>query len=528
MALEAITEYNAHMTKQTQARQAGSTTAEIPAVDPLKTAIELLDREGYSVDIQGARQVYVNRDLRMSQIEWVGFDMDYTLALYNQKALDALSVKHTVHTLIEKHGYPESISTIEPDPDFAIRGLVIDKKLGNVFKMDSHRYVGRVFHGLEPAPPEVKRAYHDDPVKIESGRFVLVDTLFSLPETFLFATLIDRLQADGKRDLDYQKIYDDVRAAIDLAHADGRIKREILADIPKFIGRDPDLAATLHKWRSAGKKLFLLTNSEFYYSNEVMAYILEGQDSSYPSWKHFFDVSITSAMKPSFFRSDEPFMRLDYEGQSLGTESKTFEKHSIYQGGNVADFERMLGIRGSSVLYVGDHIYGDIVRSKRDSSWRTAMIIQEMEAELQKHGLMVDELRRYADLDVRLAHLDSDLNAQKDALEQVDEAYGAKNDQSEETKATVAHVSRELKWSVDRLSKMRKEVVRSLIHLDEEISANFNPYWGLLFKEGAEHSTFGGQMVAHAGLYTSRVSNFRQYSPLQYFRARRQTMPHEI
>ena len=28
-----------------------------------------------------ARRVYVNRSLRMENVEWVGFDMDYTLAI---------------------------------------------------------------------------------------------------------------------------------------------------------------------------------------------------------------------------------------------------------------------------------------------------------------------------------------------------------------------------------------------------------------------------------------------------------------
>lgn len=29
-------------------------------------------------------RVYCNRSLRLDQIDWVGFDMDYTLAVYDQ------------------------------------------------------------------------------------------------------------------------------------------------------------------------------------------------------------------------------------------------------------------------------------------------------------------------------------------------------------------------------------------------------------------------------------------------------------
>jgi hypothetical protein len=38
---------------------------------------------------------------------------------------------------------------------------------------------------------------------------------------------------------------------------------------------------------------------------------------------------------------------------------------------------------------------------------------------------------------------------------------------------------------------------------------------------------FGEQVEDYACLYTSRVSNLLQYSPLRYFRAPRDKMPHE-
>lgn len=38
----------------------------------------------------------------------------------------------------------------------------------------------------------------------------------------------------------------------------------------------------------------------------------------------------------------------------------------VFQGGSVADLHALLGIKNASrVLYVGDHIYGDILRSKK-------------------------------------------------------------------------------------------------------------------------------------------------------------------
>jgi hypothetical protein len=37
---------------------------------------------------------------------------------------------------------------------------------------------------------------------------------------------------------------------------------------------------------------------------------------------------------------------------------------------------------GDAVLYVGDHIYGDILKSKQASLWRPCMVVQELEDEI--------------------------------------------------------------------------------------------------------------------------------------------------
>ena len=42
----------------------------------------------------------------------------------------------------------------------------------------------------------------------------------------------------------------------------------------------------------------------------------------------------------------------------------------------------MIGARGSDVLYVGDHIFGDILKSKKIRGWRTFLIVPELAKEL--------------------------------------------------------------------------------------------------------------------------------------------------
>jgi 5'-nucleotidase len=74
----------------------------------------------------------------------------------------------------------------------------------------------------------------------------------------------------------------------------------------------------------------------------------------------------------------------------------------------------------------------------------------------------------------------------------------------------------------------RQELVTQLIHLDRELEAHFNPYWGPIFLARNELSIFGSQVNLYADLYTSSLSNFLAWSPLQYFRAQRPLMPHEV
>ena len=42
----------------------------------------------------------------------------------------------------------------------------------------------------------------------------------------------------------------------------------------------------------------------------------------------------------------------------------------------------MIKSQGKDVLYVGDHIYGDILRSKKQRGWRTFLVVPEMMQEL--------------------------------------------------------------------------------------------------------------------------------------------------
>ena len=52
-----------------------------------------------------------------------------------------------------------------------------------------------------------------------------------------------------------------------------------------YIIDDPDPPATLHRFRSAGKRLFLLTNSGLGLHQAVMSYLLDKRLPGYSSWR---------------------------------------------------------------------------------------------------------------------------------------------------------------------------------------------------------------------------------------------------
>ena len=95
-------------------------------------------------------RVYANRNLELDRMRLIGFDMDYTLALYDQPRMEMLSIAATVDKLVALKGYPESIRGLTYDSRFGIRGLIIDRETGNIIKPDRYGSPGRAFHGRKP------------------------------------------------------------------------------------------------------------------------------------------------------------------------------------------------------------------------------------------------------------------------------------------------------------------------------------------------------------------------------------------
>ncbi|HWL87274.1 MAG TPA: HAD-IG family 5'-nucleotidase [Polyangiaceae bacterium] len=485
------------------------------------------------------RRVFSNRDLRMSGITWIGFDMDYTLAIYDQPEMDRLSIDATLDKLVRR-GYPTFIVDIPQELDFAVRGLLIDKRFGHILKMDRYKHVSKGYHGFRQlSKDELRALYHAKKLRPATARYHWIDTLYALSEASLYAALVDALEK-RKQAVDYARLFMDIRECIDEAHRDGTILDAVINDLPRFVRRDPNLALTLHKLRSAGKKLFLLTNSRWPYTEKMMTYLLGGAMVEYPSWRNYFDIVTVAATKPAFFQERRPLLeRVPSEGEGhVRPATFPLERGKIYEGGNLHDFERALGVSGDQVLYVGDHIYGDILRSKKESVWRTAMIIQELETEVQAHQACADDFEQTQRLEDARERLEDDLRfyqaRYKELTRSIEHGDGAGAGRaSGEAKANgmrTAELEAErgrVKRSVERVRGRLRAVESELEVLERRIDSRFHPFWGALLKEGTEESSFGAQVEEYACVYTSRVSNFLAYSPQQHYRGARDVMAHE-
>ncbi len=495
-------------------------------LDPVVRAVLGGPRAG-GRDVPASRQIFVNRNLRMDKIEVVGFDMDYTLAIYQLRHLEDLAFHMTLARMIERRGWPERLRDLAYQSEFVIRGLVIDKQTGNIFKMDRHNHVGRAYHGLTAVPREERyRLYRDERVALSSPRFAWIDTLFSLPEAALFAQIIEREDRPGA-ELDYDRLFKDIRESMDQIHADGTLKTRIKADLPRFIVRDPELGPALHKLRSSGKKLFLLTNSNLDYTEAVMRHVLDGVLPEYASWRNYFDAVVTASAKPGFFSGSTPFVELDPAGAPLPGEVGVFERGHTYVGGNRTDLERLLGARGDRVLYVGDHIYADILRSKKSSQWRTCLVIEELEREidwLDRNRAALEEVAVLEDLRLRL---DDESAAHRSALNGLERRLDRLPPGDGGASAIEAERQR-MKRELEALRAGLRDADARIAELQGRVEAGNNRYWGLTFKEGSENSRIGEQIEDYACMYTSRASNFVFYSPMQYFRVLRRAMPHEL
>lgn len=462
------------------------------------------------------RRIFCNRTLNLKAIRAIGYDMDYTLIHYHVDAWEQRAFEYLREKLLEMN-WPVADATF--DRELVIRGLIIDKELGNIVKANRFGYIKQAVHGRRALPFDALRhQYARSIVDLTESRWVFLNTLFSLSEANMFLYLVDQLDA-GKvpSPHGYDAIYGAVKTALDEAHMEGRMKAEIIANPDRFVDLDPGTAQALLDQRDAGKTLLLITNSEWPFSSAMMHYAFDRYLPAGMTWEDLFDLVIVSARKAAFFEQPMPLFKVINDQGYLAPCPSGFEAgHRRYLGGSAVDVERYLGVSGSDVLYVGDHLYSDVHASKSIRRWRTALVLREIEEEVdaiasftEQQTTLHEAMREKSAVETQLSQLKLlKLHAEKGRLD-AGEAIGDVETLAGELKA--------------RQTALDQQITPLAIASSKLYSAR----WGLLLRTGNDKSHLARHLERHADIYTSRVSNFAAATPFAYFRSPRGTMAHD-
>uniref|UniRef100_A0A665UUH2 5'-nucleotidase domain containing 3 n=1 Tax=Echeneis naucrates TaxID=173247 RepID=A0A665UUH2_ECHNA len=442
--------------------------------------------------------IFANNEMSLRDIEIYGFDYDYTLAFYSSH-LHTLIFNIARDILITNHRYPEDLRKYEYIPDFAVRGLHYDVQKALLMKIDAFHYIqlGTVYRGLHPVRDEEVIAMYEGchvPLEIMSdfyGKSSHGHTMkqfmdiFSLPEMTLLSCVNDFFM---RHNIDYEPVhlYKDVKEAIRDVHVKGIMYRAVEADIGKYICYGEQSHAVLKKLSEHGKKMFLITNSPFDFVDRGMSYIV-GKD-----WRDLFDVVIVQADKPSFFNDRRrPFRRVTDKGTLLWDRIHRLEKGQIYKQGNLYEFLRLTGWRGSKVLYFGDHIYSDLADLTLKHGWRTGAIIPELRKEIK-----IINTKQYV-------HMMAWLQALTGLIEQM---------QVHRDPASQAVV---------------EEWIRERDAMRPQTKDIFNSQFGSLFRTYHNPTYFSRRLSRFADIYMSSISCLLNYNLQHTFFPRRTPLQHE-
>jgi HAD superfamily 5'-nucleotidase-like hydrolase len=461
------------------------------------------------------RRVFCNRTLNMRSIQVVGCDMDYTLVHYDSQRWERSAYEYMKRAFAAR-GWP--VAGLEFDPELVSLGLVMDLERGNLVKANRFGHVRNASHGTVMLGFDGWReAYGTAPIDLAESRWQFMNTLFSLSEACLYTQLVDLLDR-GKLEpgLSYRALYAEVRTVLDATHLEGALKAEILARPQEYVILDEELPLALLELRAAGKKLLLITNSEWTYTQSMMSYAFDRFLPGGSTWRDLFEIVIVQARKPEFFSHRSPVFRMVDELNRYTPHLGPLKPGEVYLGGDARLVESSLAAAPDHILYIGDHIFADVHVSKDLLRWRTALVVRELERELEQLAAFKSG---QAQLDAAMAEkglLEHQLSSLRLAH--------LRNTRNPPPGFDAEAATGEIRALRGRLVELDQRIAPLAKQSNELLSVR----WGPLMRCGNDKSHLARQIERHADVYMSRVSNLLAYTPFAYLRAPRVNLPHEV
>ncbi|MQL91551.1 hypothetical protein Taro_024168 [Colocasia esculenta] len=483
--------------------------------------------------------IYVNKNLKLDDIHVYGFDYDYTLAHYSEN-LQTLTYDLAKEHLVKELRYPKSCLDFKYDPTFPIRGLYYDRLKGCLLKLDffgSIEQDGCYYGRRKLTMDEIKAIYGTRHIGRDLAS-VLVGLMdfFCFSEACLIADIVQHF-VDAKLEFDPLYIYQDVKHAIQHVHISGLLHRSILSDPERYLVKNGKMLQFLEMLKEKEKKLFLLTNSPFYFVDGGMRFMLERmkmqpsmRSTMTPQLGHFChglilanSINFPSSSAFWLWYSSQLFLRcharrlpalgarpaavqalrlrhrppllvalVGQQRRAVSVRKDTlaftavnkFHPDQVYYHGCLKSFLQITKWKGPEVIYFGDHLFSDL-RGPSKAGWRTAAIIHELEGKFHIIQELLGEL--YATVPSHERR-----EAYYTLLNELDEEYhGARS------------------------------IMRSM----------FNSSFGATFlTDTGQDSAFAYHIHQYADVYTSKPENFMLHSPDAWFHPPYDVkiMPHHV
>lgn len=454
------------------------------------------------------QHVFVNRILNLKKIKFIGLDMDHTLIRYQTEHFESLVYDLVIEALINTKNYPVSIRDLIFNMKGAIRGLVIDSEHGNILKLNRYGAIRQSYHGTQPIDFKTQQDFYGSAyIDLNNSNYQVIDTSFSIAFCVLYGQLVDLKDRGEQAFPSYSVLADDVLNMVDHVHGDGSLKRKIIENLDYFLIKEPDLVQGLLRFIQHGKKIFVLTNSEYTYTKSLLDYAINPFLPKGQTWQDVFEYVIAFSKKPRFFYEDAKFLKIDAATGEMKELTSTMTP-GIYQGGHATQFTQDLNLNGDEILYIGDHIYGDILRLKKACNWRTALVVDELgaeiEAQIKSAPIQTQIFKKMAmKCEIEAEHL----MYSTARLDEKTSEYDAK--------------IKTLQVEIEALDKQLSALLK-------EESEFYNPTWGRVFRAGAEESFFAQQVERYACIYMEKLIDLFECSPITYFRANRRALPHDV
>lgn len=454
-------------------------------------------------------KVFVNRIINMRKIKLIGLDMDHTLIRYNSENFESLVYELIKEKLVEIKAYPAVLKKLKFNFHDAIRGLVIDCNNGNILKLSRYGAIRQSYHGTKQISfSDQQEIYRSIYVDLGDPNYMPIDTSFSIAFCVLYGQLVDLKDELPVHEMpNYQTIAKDVQYCVDKVHSDGSLKSIISTDLKKYVLKEKAVVEGLKHFIRHGKKIFILTNSEYSYTKLLLDYAITPFLNKGETWPDLFEYVITLANKPRFFYDNLRFLSVNPENGTM-TNAEGLLVPGIYQGGNAKKFTENLNIRGDEILYIGDHIYGDILRLKKDCNWRTALVVDELGAEIAAQVKAFPIEKKIVEaMSIKKALEQKYVNLCTQSIDEDSALYDKE---------------------IHELQLQISTVDLQISNLLKEQSAFYNPKWERVFRAGAEESYFAYQVDRFACIYMEKLSDLLEHSPITYFRANRRLLAHDI